>query len=55
MVTGGIIVGTWIGRGFGELSEEKLAVVAAVLTIAGLQIIFSSFFLSLLGLRRERS
>ena len=55
LITGGIIVGTWIGRGFGELSEEKLAVVAAVLTIVGLQIIFSSFFLSLLGLRRDRS
>jgi len=53
LVTGGIIIGTWIGRGFGELSEEKLAVVAAVLTIIGLQVIFSSFFLSLLGLRRE--
>ncbi len=52
LVAGGIIVGTWIGRGFGELSEEKLAVFAAVLTIVGLQIIFSSFFLSLLGLRR---
>jgi hypothetical protein len=54
LVIGGIIVGTWINRGFGELSEEKLAVFAAVLTIVGLQIIFSSFFLSLLGLRRER-
>ncbi len=52
LIAGGIIVGTWIGRGFGELSEEKLAVFAAVLTIVGLQIIFSSFFLSLLGLRR---
>jgi len=55
LIIGGIIVGTWIGRGFGELSEEKLAVVAAVLTIVGLQVIFSSFFLSILGLRRDRS
>jgi len=53
LITGGIIIGTWIGRGFGELSEEKLAVVAAVLTIVGLQVIFSSFFLSILGLRRD--
>jgi glycosyltransferase involved in cell wall biosynthesis len=53
LVVGGIVVGTWIGRGFGELSEEKLAVFAAVLIIVGLQVIFSSFFLSLLGLRRE--
>jgi glycosyltransferase involved in cell wall biosynthesis len=54
LVLGGIVVGTWIGRGFGELSEEKLAVFAAVLIIVGLQVIFSSFFLSLLGLRRDR-
>lgn len=55
LVVGGIVVGTWIGRGFGELSEEKLAVFAAVLIIVGLQVIFSSFFLSLLGLRQDRS
>jgi hypothetical protein len=54
LVIGGIIVGTWISRGFGQLSEEKLAVVAAVLTIVGIQIVFSSFFLSLLGAERER-
>jgi glycosyltransferase involved in cell wall biosynthesis len=55
LVIGGVIAGTWISRGLGELSEERLAVVAAVLMIVGVQIIFSSFFLSLLGMRRERS
>jgi glycosyltransferase involved in cell wall biosynthesis len=55
LVLGGVIVGTWISRGFGALSEEKLAVAAAVLMIVGLQLIFSSFFISLLGLGRDRT
>lgn len=46
------IVATWIGRGFGVLSEERLLVFAAVLIIVGLQTIFSSFFLSIIGLAR---
>ena len=48
-----VIVGIWIDRGFGELSEERLAVTAATLIIVGLQIFFSSFLLSILGLRRR--
>jgi glycosyltransferase involved in cell wall biosynthesis len=47
------IVVTWIDRGFGRLSEERLAVGAASLIIVGLQIFFSSFLLSILGLRRR--
>jgi glycosyltransferase involved in cell wall biosynthesis len=49
-----VIVGIWADRGFGELSEERLAVLAATLLIVGLQIFFSSFLLSILGLRRRR-
>jgi glycosyltransferase involved in cell wall biosynthesis len=48
-----LIVGTWINRGFGELSEERLAVLAAALVIIGIQIFFTSFLLSILGLRRR--
>ncbi len=48
-----VIVGIWIDRGFGELSEERLAVFAATLIIVGIQIFFSSFLLSILGLRRR--
>jgi glycosyltransferase involved in cell wall biosynthesis len=48
-----VIVGTWINRGFGELSEERLAVLAAALVIIGIQIFFTSFLLSILGLRRR--
>ena len=47
-----IIVGIWINRGFGALSEERLAILAATLMIVGIQIFFSSFLLSILGLRR---
>jgi hypothetical protein len=47
-----VIIGVWIDRGFGYLSEERLAVVAATLVIIGVQIVFSSFLLSILGLRR---
>ena len=46
------IVIVWINRGFGALSEERLAVLAATLIIVGIQVFFSSFLLSILGLRR---
>jgi glycosyltransferase involved in cell wall biosynthesis len=49
----GVIVITWINRGFGSLSEERLALVAATLLIVGIQVFFSSFLLSILGLRRS--
>jgi glycosyltransferase involved in cell wall biosynthesis len=52
LVLGAIVVVTWIDRGFGELSEERLAVLAATLVTIGIQIFFSSFLLSILGLRR---
>jgi glycosyltransferase involved in cell wall biosynthesis len=59
MLTGlvlmGVIVGVWVDRGFGALSEERLAVLAAALFIIGLQVFFSSFLLSILGLRRSPS
>ncbi len=42
----------WIGHGFGTLAYENLAVLAATLIIVGIQIFFSSFLLSILGLRR---
>jgi glycosyltransferase involved in cell wall biosynthesis len=48
-----VILGVWIDRGFGALSEERLAVMAATLLIVGIQIFFSSFLLSILGLRRR--
>ena len=50
----GVILVKWAERGFGSLSEERLAVLAAAFLIIGVQIFFSSFLLSILGLRRRR-
>jgi glycosyltransferase involved in cell wall biosynthesis len=53
VVMGAVILATWISHGFGSLSDEHLAVIAATLMIVGIQIFFSSFLLSILGLRRR--
>ena len=53
LVIGTVIVATWISHGFGSLADERLAVIAASLLIVGIQIFFSSFLLSILGLRRR--
>jgi hypothetical protein len=54
VVIGTMIVIDWISRGFGALGEENLAVLAATLIIIGIQVFFTSFLLSILGLRRRR-
>ena len=53
LAMGAVIVATWIAHGFGSLSKEWLAVVSASFLIVGIQIFFSSFLLSILGLRRQ--
>jgi hypothetical protein len=53
LVLAAVIVVQWIDRGFGALSEERLAILAATLIISGIQVFFSSFLLSILGLRRR--
>ena len=53
LVVGGVIVVKWIGRGFGTLSEERLAILSATAFVAGVQVFFTSFLLSLIGLRRR--
>jgi hypothetical protein len=51
----GVFIGVeWINHGFGALAYERLAVLSATLIIVGIQIFFSSFLLSILGLRRRR-
>jgi glycosyltransferase involved in cell wall biosynthesis len=47
------ILSLWVSRGGGALGEEHLAALAATLMIIGVQIFFSSFLLSILGLRRR--
>jgi glycosyltransferase involved in cell wall biosynthesis len=54
VVMGAVILVTWISHGFGSLADERMAVVAASLIVVGIQIFFSSFLLSILGLRRAR-
>jgi glycosyltransferase involved in cell wall biosynthesis len=53
VVAGTVIFVTWIANGFGSLADEHLAVIAAAFVIVGIQIFFSSFLLSILGLRRR--
>jgi hypothetical protein len=48
-----VIVIDWIGRGFGSLSQERTAIFAATLLVLGIQVVFSSFLISMLGLRRD--
>jgi glycosyltransferase involved in cell wall biosynthesis len=50
----GIIVGRWAAHGFGSLREERLAILAATVIAVGAQIFFTSFLLSIIGLRRRR-
>ncbi|HWJ49576.1 MAG TPA: glycosyltransferase family 2 protein [Solirubrobacteraceae bacterium] len=50
---GAVVVVTWISHGLGSLSDERVALVSASLMIVGIQIFFSSFLLSILGLRRR--
>ena len=51
---GTLIVIDWLGNGFGALADENLAVLAATLLIVGIEIFFTSFLLSIIGLRRRR-
>jgi hypothetical protein len=47
----GIVVGRWAAHGFGRLSEQRLAIVAATALAVGTQVFFTSFLLSVIGLR----
>jgi glycosyltransferase involved in cell wall biosynthesis len=48
----GVLI-TWINRGFGALGDERLAVFSLTLIVVGLQVVFTSFLLSIVGLRRR--
>jgi hypothetical protein len=50
---GAAIVARWADNGFGTLGEERLAILAATFVIVGIQIFFTSFLLSIMGLRRR--
>jgi len=50
---GSMIVAKWIAHGAGSLGAERLTILAATLLIVGVQVFFTSFLLSLIGLRRR--
>jgi glycosyltransferase involved in cell wall biosynthesis len=50
---GSMIVAKWIANGAGSLGAERLTILAATLLIVGVQVFFTSFLLSLIGLRRR--
>jgi len=54
----GLVIGlvafiNWAKKGFGELSAIRPAVLSMTLVVLGIQIIFSSFFLSILGIEKK--
>ncbi len=48
------VFGRWAAHGFGVLSETRVAILGATLIAVGGEIFFTSFLLSILGLRRRR-
>jgi glycosyltransferase involved in cell wall biosynthesis len=50
----GYVIETWVSRGFGTLREERLAILAMTVVAVGAQLFFTSFLISILGLRRRR-
>jgi hypothetical protein len=51
---GVVIVADWLASGAGSLGQGEVALLAATAFVAGVQIFFTSFLLSILGLRRPR-
>jgi hypothetical protein len=49
----GLVLVRWAAEDFGPLSEVRLAILSATLIAIGAQIFFTSFLLSILGLRRR--
>ena len=49
-----VVLARWVSEGFGTLSSERVAILAATMIAVGAQIFFTSFLLSILGLRRRR-
>ena len=48
-----IVLISWVGSGFGGLFEVRKTIVGLTLILLGTQTIFSSFFLSVLGIERK--
>ena len=52
LVGGAVIIGKWLAEGAGTLGQGEVALIAATGFVVGVQIFFTSFVLSILGLRR---
>ena len=50
----GVVIGKWAASDFGTLREERLAILAFTVIAVGAQIFFTSFLVSIIGLRRPR-
>jgi glycosyltransferase involved in cell wall biosynthesis len=50
----GVVIGKWAASGFGTLEEERLAILAFTVIAVGAQIFFTSFLVSIIGLRRPQ-
>jgi glycosyltransferase involved in cell wall biosynthesis len=50
----GVVIGKWAAAGFGTLREERLAILAFTVIAVGAQVFFTSFLVSIIGLRRPR-
>ncbi len=50
----GVIIGRWAEHGFGNLAEQRLAILAATVVAVAAQIFFTSFLISIIGLSRQR-
>jgi len=48
-----LIFNNWLNTGFGELQEIKNSIIALTLITIGIQTIFSSFMLSILGIKEK--
>jgi len=53
LAVGGVILVKWLAHGRGALAETNLALLGATFVIVGIQTFFSSFLLSIIGLRRD--
>ena len=54
LIGGVVIVIDWLANGAGTLGQGEVALLAATGVVAGVQIFFTSFLVSILGLRRPR-
>jgi hypothetical protein len=48
------VIARWVSNGLGALEEERVAILAATVISVAAQIFFTSFLVSIIGLRRER-